>query len=582
MTEIFLNLVNRSIAAGWIVAVVILLRLVLKKAPWWTKALLWGMAAVRLVCPISVKSMFSLLPSAETIPKKILSGPDFAVQTGITPIDSRVNAYLGDRYFEGVSVPVGNGQQVMNVLAAVWVCGVLLMLLSAAVSYLRMQKRTAMAVRLRDNIFQSEYAGAPFVLGFIRPRIYIPFHMREQELQYVLAHEQAHIRCRDYWWKPLGFLLLAVYWFHPLLWLAYILFCWDIELACDEKVIGSLDHEGRADYTQALLNCSAGRRRSAVCPLAFGETGVKRRIKNVLHYKKPGFWVIAAAVLACLAVAVCFLTNPVRRRFTLNIRVPAGSTAAFVYSHEQISSMGKRITISAGEGLGDTEVVLKPVETGEGTEAVFAEEPVYLTAGMPVKLDVQKGVWYQVGVNVQNPTEEEFTVKVQAEPVVVRIASEAAQSPVQVSQEKQGEEEAEASGTLEERMQDSEEIASLFDSIEALPLTSSKLKDYIQTHDKAYEELLSYGEPTLEYCFEKFLEGGQDGLRGKIMEAACKDIISSQGFGIEDVLYETGQDWFHTFLENSGKLAEQYADEELKEKYPASWLLMELVEEQAQ
>ncbi len=158
MTEIFLNLVNRSIAAGWIVAVVILLRLVLKKAPWWTKALLWGMAAVRLVCPISVKSMFSLLPSAETIPKKILSGPDFAVQTGITPIDSRVNAYLGDRYFEGVSVPVGNGQQVMNVLAAVWVCGVLLMLLSAAVSYLRMQKRTAMAVRLRDNIFQSEYA----------------------------------------------------------------------------------------------------------------------------------------------------------------------------------------------------------------------------------------------------------------------------------------------------------------------------------------------------------------------------------------------------------------------------------------
>ena len=582
MTEIFLNLVNRSIAAGWIVAVVILLRLVLKKAPWWTKALLWGMAAVRLVCPISVKSMFSLLPSAETIPKKILSGPDFAVQTGITPIDSRVNAYLGDRYFEGVSVPVGNGQQVMNVLAAVWVCGVLLMLLSAAVSYLRMQKRTAMAVRLRDNIFQSEYAGAPFVLGFIRPRIYIPFHMREQELQYVLAHEQAHIRCRDYWWKPLGFLLLAVYWFHPLLWLAYILFCWDIELACDEKVIGSLDHEGRADYTQALLNCSAGRRRSAVCPLAFGEMGVKRRIKNVLHYKKPGFWVIAAAVLACLAVAVCFLTNPVRRRFTLNIRVPAGSTAAFVYSHEQISSMGKRITISAGEGLGDTEVVLKPVETGEGTEAVFAEEPVYLTAGMPVKLDVQKGVWYQVGVNVQNPTEEEFTVKVQAEPVVVRIASEAAQSPVQVSQEKQGEEEAEASGTLEERMQDSEEIASLFDSIEALPLTSSKLKDYIQTHDKAYEELLSYGEPTLEYCFEKFLEGGQDGLRGKIMEAACKDIISSQGFGIEDVLYETGQDWFHTFLENSGKLAEQYADEELKEKYPASWLLMELVEEQAQ
>ena len=443
---------------------------------------------------------------------------------------------------KGVSVPVGNGQQVMNVLAAVWVCGVLLMLLSAAVSY----------------------------------------HMREQELQYVLAHEQAHIRCRDYWWKPLGFLLLAVYWFHPLLWLVYILFCRDIELACDEKVIGRLNHEGRADYTQALLNCSAGRHRSAVCPLAFGETGVKRRIKNVLHYKKPGFWVIAAAVLACLAVAVCFLTNPVRRRFTLNIRVPAGSTAVFVYSHEQISSMGKRITISAGEGLGDTEVVLKPVETGEGTEAVFAEEPVYLTAGMPVKLDVQKGVWYQVGVNVQNPTEEEFTVKVQAEPVVVRIASEAAQSPVQVSQEKQGEEEAEASGTLEERMQDSEEIASLFDSIEALPLTSSKLKDYIQTHDKAYEELLSYGEPTLEYCFEKFLEGGQDGLRGKIMEAACKDIISSQGFGIEDVLYETGQDWFHTFLENSGKLAEQYADEELKEKYPASWLLMELVEEQAQ
>lgn len=474
MTEIFLNLVNMSIAAGWVVAVVIFLRFVLKKAPWWTKALLWGMAAVRLVCPISVKSMFSLIPSAETIPEKILSGPRFDIRTGIAPIDSRVNTYLGDRYFEGVSVPVGNGQQVMGILAAVWVCVMVLLLLYAAVSYLRLKKRTASAVRLRDNIFQSEYIGTPFVLGFIRPRVYIPFHMREQELQYVLAHEQAHIRRRDYWWKPLGFCLLAIYWFHPLMWLAYILFCRDIELACDEKVIGSLNHEGRADYTQVLLNCSAGRHRSAVCPLAFGETGVKRRIKNVLHYKKPGFWVIAAALLACLIVAVCFLTNPVRRRFTLNIRVPAGSTAAFVYSHEQISSMGKRITISAGEGLGDTEVVLKPAETGEGTEAVFAEEPVYLTAGMPVKLNVQKEVWYQVGVNVQNPTEEEFTVKVQAEPVEVRIASEASQSPVQVSQEQKKQRE-----TIFEKEQRLREIASLFDSIEALPLTSSNPEDYI-------------------------------------------------------------------------------------------------------
>ena len=311
MNELFLKIINMSISASWLVMAVLILRLVLKKAPKWVNVLLWGIVAVRLICPFSFESALSLIPSAETFPEKAISGPSFDVQTGITPVDNRINDYLGDRYFEGVTVPANNGNHMMNILSIVWTIGILLLIAYTVISYWRLHREIDTAVRYKDNLFQSENVSSPFVLGLIKPRIYLPFSINGQDLEHVVAHEQAHIRRKDHWWKPLGFLLLTIHWFNPFMWLSYVLLCRDIELACDEKVIRELDNEQRADYTQALVACSINRRTIAACPLAFGEVGVKERVKSVMNYKKPAFWIVILAVIACVGVAVCFLTNPI-------------------------------------------------------------------------------------------------------------------------------------------------------------------------------------------------------------------------------------------------------------------------------
>ena len=311
MNVLFLKIINMSISASWLVMAVLILRLVLKKAPKWVNVLLWGIVAVRLICPFSFESALSLIPSADTFPEKAISGPSFDVQTGITPVDNRINDYLGDRYFEGVTVPANNGNHMMNILSMVWMIGILLLIAYTVISYWRLHREIDTAVRYKDNLFQSENVSSPFVLGLIKPRIYLPFSINGQDLEHVVSHEQAHIRRKDHWWKPLGFLLLTIHWFNPFMWLSYVLLCRDIELACDEKVIRELGNEQRADYTQALVACSINRRTIAACPLAFGEVGVKERVKSVMNYQKPAFGIVILAVIACVGVAVCFLTNPI-------------------------------------------------------------------------------------------------------------------------------------------------------------------------------------------------------------------------------------------------------------------------------
>ena len=420
MNELFLKIINMSISASWLVLAVLILRFVLKKAPKWINVLLWGIVAIRLICPFSFESALSLIPSAETFPKKIISGPSFDVQSGITPVDNRINDYLGDRYFEGVTVPANNGNTIMTILTIVWTIGILLLVAYTVISYWRLHREIDTAVRYKDNIFQSENVSSPFVLGLIKPRIYLPFKLDGQDMEHVVAHEQAHIRRKDHWWKPLGFLLLTIHWFNPLMWLAYVLLCRDIELACDEKVIKGLSNEQRADYTQALVACSVNRRMIAACPLAFGEVGVKERVKSVMNYKKPAFWVIIIAVIICVGVAVCFLTNPKQDRYTLRIVVPAGSQEEFVYTDEEVSTVRNSIKIWSGDGLGDTEVLLFPVNKTAET----GYTATYLTHGMSVEFDAEKDTWFKIGVNMQNSTNEDIIVYVEVENVEVRIVDE--------------------------------------------------------------------------------------------------------------------------------------------------------------
>ena len=310
MSEVFLKIVNMSISAGWIVLAVLLLRLLLKKAPKWVAVLLWGVVAVRLVCPFTIESALSLMPSAETISPEILADQSTGINTGIPFINNSVNSAVNSAPSYSVTANANPFEIVIPILASVWLVGMVVMLIYSVISCLRLKTKIKTAVLVHDNIFQSENVVTPFIFGIIKPKIYIPFGISEQNMSSVTAHEQAHIRRKDYCWKPLGFILLSVYWFNPLMWLCYILLCKDIELACDEKVIKNLSSEQRADYSQSLLSLSANRRLITACPLAFGETGVKERVKTILNYKKPGFWIIVTAIIASVVTALCFLTSP--------------------------------------------------------------------------------------------------------------------------------------------------------------------------------------------------------------------------------------------------------------------------------
>ena len=310
MSAVFLRVLNMSITAGWLILAVMLARLILKKAPKWISCLLWGLVAVRLICPFSFESVLSLIPSGETIPANIAEQHEPAITSGVSIINEAVNPIITRSFTPAPADSSNPLQGVIPIAAIIWIIGTVMMLSYALISYLKLKKTVSVCVPVGERLFICDDIAAPFILGVLRPRIYVPSGLGEPQLSHVLSHEQAHLKRRDHWWKPLGFLLLSVYWFNPLCWIAYILLCRDIEAACDERVVRDMDRLGKAAYSQALLDCALPRRSIAACPLAFGEVGVKERVKEVLNYKKPAFWVIAAALVICAAVAVCFLTNP--------------------------------------------------------------------------------------------------------------------------------------------------------------------------------------------------------------------------------------------------------------------------------
>lgn len=310
MSAVFLKVLNMSITASWLILAVVLTRLILKKAPKWIPCLLWGLVAIRLICPFSFESVLSLIPSSETIPVNIAEQHEPAITTGITIVNEVVNPVVAESFTPAPTDSANTLQIVIPVAAIIWIAGIVIMLGYALISYLKLKKSLSVCVPAGERILACDEVKAPFILGVFRPVIYVPSSMSSKTLDHVIRHERAHLQRHDHWWKPLGFLLLSVYWFNPLCWIAYILLCRDIEMACDEKVIRDMDKNDIAAYSQALLDCSFPRKRIAACPLAFGEVGVKERVKGVLNYKKPSFWIILAAILVCIVLAVCLLTNP--------------------------------------------------------------------------------------------------------------------------------------------------------------------------------------------------------------------------------------------------------------------------------
>ena len=318
MSELFLKSLNMAMAAGWIVPAVLLARFLLKRSPKWIHCLLWGIVALRLVLPFSWQSILSLIPSPQTVPADIANTLTPAIQSGIPALNSVVNPLIAQSPME----------RLLPVATWLWLAGIVVLLTYGAISAIRLRMQVSAAIPCGQNVYVCDDIGSPFVFGFFRPRIYIPSGLADDHLQYVLDHENAHIRRHDHWWKPLSFLLLSVYWFHPLLWVAYILLCRDIEQACDEKVVSQLDANSKRGYMEALVACSTHRRMILVCPVAFGEVSIKTRIRSILHYKKPTLWIILAAVLTCVIVAVCFLTDPIpcEHQWQAEISAPATCT----------------------------------------------------------------------------------------------------------------------------------------------------------------------------------------------------------------------------------------------------------------
>lgn len=312
MEAVFLKLVNMSIAASYLVLAVAAVRLMFRKIPKWLLCLLWGLVALRLLCPLRLQSALSLIPSAQTLPEEILYTARPEIQSGIAPVDAVVNGALETSMPPADPTASANPTQIWSfLLSRVWLAGVGVLLLYAVGSVLLLRRRVATAIPVGKNIKRSEFVDTPFVLGLLHPVIYLPACLAEEDIPFVIAHEETHIRRGDPWWKLLGFGLLCVYWFNPVMWLAYVLLCRDIEGACDERVIRDMPLDARRAYSLALFHCSI-RRPRATAPLAFGEVGVKERVKNVMNYKKPAFWAVAVAAILGIVLSVCFLTDPIR------------------------------------------------------------------------------------------------------------------------------------------------------------------------------------------------------------------------------------------------------------------------------
>jgi len=394
MTDCFLTLLEMSLSASWLVLAVIAARFLLKKAPRWLTCGLWSLVALRLICPFSFESTISLIPEfslpptivEETLPERVenivwdassTSGDKMSVaipdQQGIPVV---YEVYLSE---DGTTKPVAPRQIPLawpRIATSFWLAGMAVLLLYAAVSYLRIWKKVQASIDLGHHVFLCDYIQTPFILGILRPQIFLPSEMDPRDAAHVLAHERAHLKRRDHLWKPLGFVLLSLHWFNPLLWVAYILLCRDIELACDERVIKTMGKPEKKAYSEALLKCSVPRHMILACPLAFGEVGVKQRIQSVLDYRKPSFWVLAVGFLVTIVIGVCFLTEQPKAELTSPFEESLWATdLIYSYSGEPLyhgpSELLDTIMLTESTGISTISTYRKPFSEISLTETNF-------------------------------------------------------------------------------------------------------------------------------------------------------------------------------------------------------------------
>ncbi|SFU74432.1 M56 family metallopeptidase [Butyrivibrio sp. M55] len=289
MERVFLFVLNNAITVSALIIAIIIVRALGKKMPKWITCMLWMIVAVKLIVPVQFESVFSMIPTGEPISVNNVVGKSMQIVSG---------SKVMELYFK-----------MFHVGMLLWLVGVAVMLTYAVTTYVLIRKKVSASVKIDSKVYECDDISDSFILGIISPRVYLPSALSGEARKYILKHEFAHLSRRDYIWKPLGFAILSVYWFNPLCWVAYILLCKDIEYACDEKVTKNIENGEKAEYCRILLENSVPGKMIAACPVAFGGIDVKDRIKNVVNYKKPAFWITIASIMVCIAVGVCFATN---------------------------------------------------------------------------------------------------------------------------------------------------------------------------------------------------------------------------------------------------------------------------------
>ena len=570
MEAVFLSLVNRSITAGWLVLAVLALRLLLRRAPKSVLCAMWGLVALRLLCPVSIESPLSLIPAAKTLPETVRTAAQPEIYSGVAVIDRVVNPVLANTLAAAPGESVNPTQILAAVLPWIWLCGMVGMLGYALFTTLRLRRRVSTAVLREKGVKESEFVKTPFVLGLIHPTIYLPFDLFGADAAHVLAHERAHIRRGDPWWKALGFVLLAIYWFHPLMWVAYFFLCRDMEAACDEAVIRDLSQEERQGYAEALLRLSVTVPALHGCPLAFGEVGVKARIKGVINYKKPGFWIVTVAVLAAIVVAVCFLTSPAAEK-TPEITLPPAENADTVQPQPQEQPEAPVVAeeIEETQETQETEPESDPLEAAvtaaifQRSEPVFEnttvrtaafqcfdQEEVAVDSDPPqpnqltlygnalyLGFSVEDGILHQtegsnIPVAITFSCEEEGYELVEywqpgdgtyyAPDIRAKFPAEAAElalsdQPYLLSQFQL----CYAQAVEESGVDPDVAIEAYLQELASEPSTSSNPQDYLEANPVAYRELTYYGAYTVAYCTA---QGDRSDLMGQLMQILLDEL----------------------------------------------------------
>ena len=309
MEQLFIGVLNNAITVSALIIAIIVVRAFGKKMPKWIACMLWMTVAIKLVVPIQFESVLSLIPSGKPIPTNISMETNPQISSGISSVDEIVNPVISRSFTPDQVASVNPLQILFHIGALGWLAGMSVMLIYALITYILIRKRVSTSVKIDSKVYECDDISDSFILGTISPKVYLPSSLSDEARGYILKHEFAHLDRRDYIWKPFGFLILSVYWFNPLCWIAYILLCKDIEYACDEKVTKNIEKGEKAEYCRVLLENSMPRNMISACPVAFGGTDVKDRIKNIVNYKKPAFWITLASIMVCAVVGVCFATS---------------------------------------------------------------------------------------------------------------------------------------------------------------------------------------------------------------------------------------------------------------------------------